>query len=77
MVNVKVTMANGEIYDALHKEKHFIISEVPKDVYKSKASYRNVPAVSSPRMQPLTHLYSRGSNNITQRCSQPTVLAEG
>lgn len=38
MVNVKVTMANGEIYDALHKEKHFIISEVPTDVYKSKAS---------------------------------------
>lgn len=38
MVNVKVTMANGEIRDALHKEKHFITSAVPKDMYKSKAS---------------------------------------
>lgn len=45
-------MINGEINDALHKVKGIINSEVLKDLYKSKASWRNVPALSPPSMKP-------------------------
>lgn len=68
-----VATVNGEINEVLHEVKYIIISEVFKDLYKSKASWRMFLLF----LVPVCNLLYSWASTTTQHRFQPTTAAVG